>query len=567
MNNDNKQITNDEVPPEKPGTTGTLRRIMTWMFVGFLIGVFAMAAYGYFSGVSWETSTVEETADVPAYVCPMHEQGPEHAASAQDEPGECEACGMALKPREEVLGEKDREEEKSSGDVEEWTCAMHPSVRMPRKGVCPFCGMDLEPAPKDDFVRLNKEAKRRAGVATVPVKRRYVDHEVTMYGEVDYAHTSMETITARVPGRIERLFLDHRGMKLRKGDHMYQLYSPELRNTHRDLMQAKETLGKAKTKETAAAARRRLESIRERLRNWGLLKEQIRELEQAETPSRRITLKAPRGGTVTKIFPKEGDYVNEGSRIFTIVDLSKVWVVPEPYESDLQWLRYGQSLNVQTEAYPGKSFEGWVKYIEPWVDAKTRTTQLHAEIPNPDGRLKPGMYAEVTVKATLASEGNVVEPDLKDKYICRMHPSEVKQKPGKCPQCGMDLSSPEELGYKPMSDAEPPLVIPDSAPLITGKRAIVYLEVPGTEKPTYEGRVVQLGPRTKNHYIVKSGLREGEQIVYRGNFKLDSEMQIRNLPSMLHNPEKLPASYEEAMEQRRKSDEVKTGKKSDKKSD
>jgi Cu(I)/Ag(I) efflux system membrane fusion protein len=212
-----------------------------------------------------------------------------------------------------------------------------------------------------------------------------------------------------------------------------------------------------------------------------------------------------------------------------------LWVKLDAYESDLPWLHYGQKARFTTEAYPGEEFEGQISFIDPIVDEMTRTVGVRLVVSNPDAKLKPEMLVRAVVRAQIATGGRVMDPDLAGKWISPMHPEIVKDGPGTCDVCGMALVKAEELGYVPAEpgQADRPLVIPASAPLITGTRAVVYVEVPDREKPAYEGREVVLGPRAGNFYLVRSGLEAGERVVVRGNFKIDSALQIQAKPSMM----------------------------------
>jgi Cu(I)/Ag(I) efflux system membrane fusion protein len=226
-------------------------------------------------------------------------------------------------------------------------------------------------------------------------------------------------------------------------------------------------------------------------------------------------------------------YVNEGTRIYTIADLSKLWVKLDAYESDLSWIRYGQDVEFSTVAYPGEVFKGKVSFRDPVLNARTRTVKVRVNVDNPDGKLKPEMFVRAVLRARVAQGGAVMDPDLAGKWICPMHPSVVETQPGDCNICQMDLVTTESLYTAAGESSEPPLVIPATAPLITGKRAVVYVQVPGAEKPTFEGREVVLGPRAGNYYLVKEGLDEGEIVVTKGNFKIDSALQIQAKPSMM----------------------------------
>ena len=232
---------------------------------------------------------------------------------------------------------------------------------------------------------------------------------------------------------------------------------------------------------------------------------------------------------------QEGMYVNTGTRIYTVADLSHVWVKLDAYESDLMWLRYGQEVEFTTVSYPGEVFKGLISFIDPVLNPTTRTVKIRVDVPNPDGKLKPEMFVKAVVKAEVATGGKVMDPKLAGKWICPMHPSVIKDEPGKCDICEMPLVQTETLGYVSagLDISEKPLVIPVSAVLVTGTRAIVYIELPERDKPTYEGREIVLGPRAGSYYIVRSGLKEGQRVVTKGNFKIDSALQIQAKPSMM----------------------------------
>jgi len=239
------------------------------------------------------------------------------------------------------------------------------------------------------------------------------------------------------------------------------------------------------------------------------------------------------GGIVIHKHATEGMYVNTGTPIYTLADLSRLWVMLDAYESDLPWVRYGQEVEFLTEAYPGQVFKGKISFHDPILNAKTRTVKVRLNVDNPDGKLKPGMFVRSVLRAKVAQGGAAMEPELAGKWICPMHPSIIKDQPDKCDICEMDLVATESLFATVNEPNQPPLVIPATAPLITGRRAIVYVRVPDAKKPTFEGREVVLGPRAGDYYLVKEGLAEGEIVVTNGNFKIDSALQIQAKPSMM----------------------------------
>lgn len=282
-------------------------------------------------------------------------------------------------------------------------------------------------------------------------------------------------------------------------------------------------------------ALRTVEASREKLRLWGLTGKQIAEIEKSGKTSDHITIYSPMGGVVIQKNAQEGAYVNTGTRLYTIADLSHLWIKLDAYESDLMWLRYGQEAQIETEAYPGEVFKGTITFIDPVLDTKTRTVKVRVNVPNADGRLKPEMFVRTTVHAHVAESGKVMDAALAGKWICPMHPEIIKDHAGSCDICGMPLARTESLGYASVSgDKEDPapLVIPASAPLITGKRAVVYVAHPEKEG-IFEGREIVLGPRAGGYYLVSEGLEQGERVVVNGNFKIDSALQIQAKPSMM----------------------------------
>ena len=429
--------------------------------------------------------------------------------------------------------------------IKYWTCSMHPQIRQPKSGKCPICAMDLIPVmsegqsedegPRD--LKLSEKAQKLAEIEVAPVERKFVTVEVRMVGKIEYDETKLAYITSWVPGRLDKLYVDYTGIQVKKGEHLVDIYSPELISAQEELFQslkAIKDLEKSNIESMKETARQTVEAVREKLRLLGLSKEQIEEIEKSEKPSDHITIYSPISGIVIQKNALQGMYVDTGTQIYTIADLSQVWVKLDAYESDIEWLRYGQEVEFQAESYPGEVFKGKISFIDPIVNEKTRTVKLRVNVPNPDGKLKPEMFVRAIVHSKVATGGKVMDESLAGKWICPMHPEVVKSSSGSCDICGMALVPAESLGYvKP--DAKPPIIIPASAPLITGKRAVVYVEVKDKEG-VYEGREIVLGPRAGDFYVVKEGLNEGENIVVNGNFKIDSAIQILAKPSMM-NPE------------------------------
>ncbi len=427
----------------------------------------------------------------------------------------------------------------------EYTCSMHPAVRLSDPDApCPLCGMDLIPVTAGGgdadeagaVITLSQRARKLARVATSPVERRYIESGVQLLGKVTVDETRVRRISAWSAGRLDRLYVDYTGIRVAEGDHLAELFSPGLITAQEELLQAA-------SGERSGLGAGVLNAAREKLSLLGLTAKQIEDIEKRGRPLDQVTITAPIGGIVLEKHALEGAYVKVGSPIVSIADLSRVWVKLDAYESDLPWLQYGQEVSFESIAHPGETFTGRIAFVDPVLDEGSRTVKVRVNVDNVDGGLKPGMFVRATLRARLTAEGRVADAGLAGKWISPMHPEVVKDGPGDCDICGMDLVPTETLGY---ADAElsgegAPLVIPASAPLITGRRAVVYVADPHDEG-RYEGREVVLGPRAGDHYLVKSGLAEGEQVVTRGNFKIDSALQILARPSMMTPASSGPAA-------------------------
>ncbi|MBU1073212.1 efflux RND transporter periplasmic adaptor subunit, partial [bacterium] len=376
-----------------------------------------------------------------------------------------------------------------------WTCSMHPQIQLPAPGKCPICFMDLIPLEANDdddlgprTLVLSEAAASLAEIQTTPVERRRISSRIRLIGEVTVDETRNRAISAWVPGRIDTLFIDFTGTEVAPGEPLVSLYSPTLYAAQAELLNALAAQGELREspdplmRRTAAAT---VASARERLRLWGLTSDQIAALEVRGTARHHLTIVSPLGGVVVHKNAVEGKYVEKGSMLYTVADLSRVWIAMAAYESDLVWLKEGQDVDFRVEALPGRTFSGTVIFIDPVLDPRTRTVLVRLDVDNGEGALKPGMFVHAVVAA---------ETDA----------------------------------------AVPPLVIPASAPLITGERAVVYVRLPERDKPTFEGREIVLGPRAGDHYLVVSGLVEGELVVTKGNFKIDSALQIQAKPSMMN---------------------------------
>jgi Cu(I)/Ag(I) efflux system membrane fusion protein len=400
----------------------------------------------------------------------------------------------------------DAEAQTASAQATIWTCSMHPQIKLPEEGKCPICFMDLIPLESDDGsdmeprqLKMSETAKKLARIQTTPVRRVFAESEVRMNGKIEYDETEVSYITAWVPGRLDEMFVDFTGESVRKGEHMVHIYSPELISAQEELLQAKQSIRKLKNGNSVlkSTAELTLKSARDKLRLYGLTNNQIQEIEESGVVLEQVMLKSPVSGVVVEKSAKEGMYVKTGTQIYTIADLSSIWVIFDAYETDLPWLKVGQDVVFTSPSFPGRDFNAEITFIDPVIDPKSRTARIRAEFDNPDGMLKPDMFVSGIVLSTIDGGGNVL------------------------------------TGQTAETESEAPLVIPASAPLLTGKRAVVYIELTESDKPVFEGREVELGPRAGDLYVVKSGLSEGEMVVTNGAFKIDSELQIQAKPSMM----------------------------------
>ena len=319
-----------------------------------------------------------------------------------------------------------------------YTCSMHPDVRMPNPDDrCPTCHMALVPGGSSTDgdglgprqIELSDAAAAMLNVETTSVVRRFITHRVSMVGQVDYDETRLAYITSYVGGRLDRLFVDYTGIEVRKGDHLAEIYSPDLLvslTEVRESRQAVERIGDDAQAVMRDAAQAMLTAARERLRLFGLNEEQIQAAEQGRFAGDHITLHAPIGGIVIEKDARHGSYVNEGDRIYTIADLSKVWVILKAYESDLTWLRYGQTVQFTVQPFGDETFEGMIAFIDPVLDRRQRTVRVRVNVDNADGRLRPGMFVRGVVEAQFARGGRVIAPDLAGKWISPMHPEVVR---------------------------------------------------------------------------------------------------------------------------------------------
>lgn len=364
-----------------------------------------------------------------------------------------------------------------------WTCSMHPQIRQDKPGKCPICAMDLIPLRKNTggdeaidpaAIQLSEEAVALADVETSTVNRENPVKKVRLYGKITPDERSLQSQTAYVGGRIENLNIDFTGETVRAGQTLATLYSPELFTAQQELLEA----SRMQQQQLVLAAR-------EKLRLWKMTDAQIDAVLQSGAAAPTVEIKANTNGIVMSKRVNKGDYVSQGAVLFEVVNLSQVWAMFDAFEVDLPFLSKGDNVDFTLPAFPGKKFSGKISFIDPIINATTRTARVRVDVANPRQELKPEMYATAEVDAPLK-------------------------------------------GYRNQ------LVVPQSAVLWTGKRAIVYVRQPNVTSPAFLMREVELGPSLGGAYVVLSGLTDGEEIVTNGVFSIDASAQLEGKISMMN---------------------------------
>ncbi|MFO0899065.1 MAG: efflux RND transporter periplasmic adaptor subunit [Pirellulales bacterium] len=403
-------------------------------------------------------------------------------------------------------------EAKSAAADIEYFCPMHPTiVRDNGKEKCPICFMPLSKRKKGsgkaealaagvvNRVQLSPYRVVLAGIQTWPVAYEPLSKEITAVGYVEFNERGQRTVSARVKGRIDKLFVNETGQMVDAGDDLALLYSPELLVTEQNLLDAQRSGNQGL-----------LQSAKTRLDLLGIDPDQVNEILAAGKAATHLRIRSPISGHVITKYVREGQYVDEGTPLYDLADLSTVWIQAQVYEDDLSFLPLGyghgqlnvppdQALEVQasTRALPDEVFRGKLAFIYPHADQDTRTVTVRFELENPEHKLRPGSTATVTL---------------------HVQPKEVQLLGGR------ELT---ELAKARLFEGKV-LSIPESSVIDTGAQKIVYREAsPGV----YEGVEVVLGPRMArgdgaNFYPVLSGLREGEKVVTSGSFLVDAETRL-----------------------------------------
>jgi len=378
--------------------------------------------------------------------------------------------------------EHDSEVAEKSNTGEVWTCSMHPQIRQDSPGDCPLCGMDLilaEEGGSDNplVLEMTESAVKLANIQTTLIGATDTEsgQEIRLTGKVQADERQASSQTAHVSGRIEKLFVTFTGEQVNKGQKLAVIYSPDLVAAQRELLEA------LKLQDLNPNL---VEAARNKLRYLKINDSTIRAIEENGTIQENFTLFADESGVVTEKRVSVGDYVKQGEPLFGLLNLDKVWVLFDAYEEDLSAIRVGDKIEFTTPAIPNKVFETTVTFIDPIINAATRTVFIRTEVSNRNGKLKPEMLVTGTLQKKATTSSN--------------------------------------------------LTVPKSAVLWTGKRSVVYVKVPDTEIPSFEFKEIEIGESLGSHYRVLLGLEKGEEVVTNGNFTIDAAAQLNNQASMMN---------------------------------
>ena len=363
-----------------------------------------------------------------------------------------------------------------------WTCSMHPQIRQNEQGDCPICGMDLIPLEDDqnadidpNAISMSPTAMQLANVSTAFVGKMNPVKQVRLNGKVQADERIVYSQSSHIPGRIEKLLVNFTGEFVNKGQTIAYIYSSELVTAQEELFEAQKI---AETQPQLFAA------AKEKLKNWKLSEKQIEEILKSGMTKDEFPVVADVAGYVTSKKINLGDYVRKGETIYEIADLSKVWVLFDVYESDISWVKKGDKVKFTVASLPGESFMSSITFLDPVIDPKTRVAKARLEYNNPNGKLKPEMFASGMVQAKLANKSNSI-------------------------------------------------VVPKTAVMWTGKRSVVYVKTNSEQGVNFIMREITLGSSLGDSYLVEAGLMEGEEIAVNGTFSIDAAAQLAGKPSMM----------------------------------
>jgi RND family efflux transporter MFP subunit len=368
----------------------------------------------------------------------------------------------------------------SGSDIAYYTCSMHPAVHSPGPGKCPICSMDLTPVTREEEQAgvIHIEDNRRAllGIRTAKVVRAPIDLDITAKGRLAVDETKLHDVTLKIGGYITDLRVNATGQSVARGATLFTLYSPELYAAEQEYLIATQNRDAMRMTGDASHSERLARATETKLRLWGLGDDQLAALAKRGEPIERVPFPSPTSGVVVEKTIVDGAAVTAGQRLFRIADLADIWVEADVYESDLPRITKGMAASITLDYLPGKTFDGKVAFIYPYLDPMSRTGRVRIALPNKRLELKPDMYATVTFKLPLG----------------------------------------------------PRLVVPISAVVYTGPRRIVFVDLgTGALRP----QEVTIGARSGDLIEITSGIKEGDVVVSSGNFLVAAESRVRSAGS------------------------------------
>ncbi len=417
-------------------------------------------------------------------------QCPMHPTIVQDHPGDCPICGMKLVKVAggAAAGGASAPAAAVHEDHQElWQCPMHPTIVQDHPGDCPICGMKLVKVESGTRVALGDspdpeglasvtiEAARQQliGLKVAHVERAPVGGSWRTSGRVAVDETRVHHVNVKFSGFVEHVHGDFVGRAVRKGEPLFSIYSPELLSAQQELLLALDTRRQLGGEGRLAADGDALVSAaRRKLELWDVPRSEIERIQRAGQASRTITFFSPATGVITKKDVVPGMRVNAGDMPFEIVDLSRVWVLADAYETDLRHVKPGLAAKLSLKAFPGRTFLGRVAFVDPFLDPKSRTAKVRVEFPNPGGELKPEMFGEVEIQSARREA----------------------------------------------------LRIPADAVIHSGTKSVVFVAL-GEGK--FRPREIEVGEGDQEFVEVVSGLEAGDGVVTRANFLVDSESRLR----------------------------------------
>ena len=357
---------------------------------------------------------------------------------------------------------------------EYYTCSMHPQIMQDKPGTCPICHMDLIVVKKTntaaDEIMLNDEQIRLGNIQTDTIRNGMIGDKVILTATLNTDESRVNSINARIMGRIDRLYFKNMGDYVSRGAHLYDLYSEELNNAKQEYIVAIE---KQQSLDNSIIDFNRLvQSARMKLLLWGMSEAQVNELGKSKKSSPLTSFYSNESGFITELPVMEGQYVSEGSTIVKLADLSSLWAEAQVYTSQLSTIYLKGTATVQFPDIPGKEWKGKIEFANPEIVSDSRLNLVRVSIPNPNGLLKPGMPAYVSIKS-------------------------------------------KELNT---------LTLPSDAVLRDGKMNVVWVQ---SGKNSYKMKMVQTGLESGDRLEIKSGLQNGDVVVTRGAYLLNSEFVFK----------------------------------------